>query len=120
MCTYCKPLIKKDKLSSRCILNGLTVVPVPPELSKLGVLSMQLIQCTKCHQTVVRLGTYTGKVPTYNSLKACQSTMFFIPLPLNKTLDTLKEVKHSDIANDLPDLELYVIVYGKLTKAGVV
>ena len=120
MCTYCKPLIKKDKLPSRCILNGLTVVPVPPELSKLDVLSMQLIQRAKCYQTVVRLGTYTGKVPTYNSLKACKGTMFFLPLPLNKTLDTLEEVKHSDTANDLPDPELYVIVNGKPTKAGVV
>ena len=46
--------------------------------------------------------------------------MFFLPLPLNKTLDTLEEVKHSDTANDLPDPELYVIVNGKPTKAGVV
>ena len=61
-----------------------------------------------------------GKVPTYNSLKACKSTMFFLPLPLNKTLDTLEEVKLSDPANDLPDPELYVNVNGKPTKAGVV
>ena len=46
--------------------------------------------------------------------------MFFLSLPLNKTLDTLEEVKHSDTANDLPDPELYVIVNGKPTKAGVV
>ena len=57
MCTYCKPLIKKDKLPSRCVLNGL-IVPVPPELSKLDVLSIQLIQRAKCYQTVVRLGTH--------------------------------------------------------------
>ena len=25
MCTYCKPLIKKDKLPSRCVLNGAAV-----------------------------------------------------------------------------------------------
>ena len=42
--------------------------------------------------TIVRLGTYTGKVPIYNSLQACKGTMFFLPLPLNKTLDTLNEV----------------------------
>ena len=91
MCTYCMPLIKKDKLPSRWVLNGLTVIPVPPELSKLDVLSMPLIQRAKCYQTVVSLGTYTGKVPTYNSLKACKGTMFFLPLPLNKTLDTLEK-----------------------------
>ena len=54
MCIYCKPLFKQDKLPSRCVLNGLTVVPVPPELLKLDVLSMQLIQRTKCYQTIVR------------------------------------------------------------------
>ena len=37
------------------------------------VLSTQLIQCAKCYQTVVRLGTYTAKVPIYNSLKALPS-----------------------------------------------
>ena len=81
---------------------------------------MQLIQRAKCYQTVVRLGMYTGNVPTYNSVKACKGTMFFLPLPLNNTLDTLEEVKHSDTANDLPDPELYVIVNGKPTKARVV
>ena len=75
---------------------------------------MQLIQ------TVVRLGMYTGNVRTYNSVKACKGTMLFLPLPLNKTLDTLEEVKHSHTANDLPDPELYVIVNGKPTKARVV
>ena len=43
------------------------------------------MQRAKCYQTVVRLGTYTGKFPVYNSLKACEGTMFFLPLPFNKT-----------------------------------
>ena len=42
--------------------------------------------------------------------------MVFIPLPLNKTLDTLEEVKHSGTANDY----LIQIVNGTPTKAGVV
>ena len=54
---------------------------------------MQLIQRAKCYQTVVRLGTYTAKVPIYNSFKACKGTMFFLPLPTNKTLETLDQVK---------------------------
>ena len=87
MCNYCKPLIKQDILPARCVLNGLQTVPVPPELVKLDCLSKQLIQRAKCYQTVVRLGTYTAKVPMYNSLKACKGTMFFLPLPFNKTLE---------------------------------
>ena len=95
------------------------MVPIPPELADLDSLSRQLIQRAKCYQTVVRLGTYTAKVPIYNSLKACKGTMFFLPLPLNKTLETLDQVKQSgDTA--LPDPELYIIVNGRPTKSKVV
>ena len=53
---------------------------------------------------------------SYNSLKACKATMFFLPLPLNKTLETLDQVEHSD---DLPNLS-YIIDNGKPTKSKVV
>ena len=118
MCNYCKPLVKKDEMLPRCVLNGLQTIPMPPELAKLDCLSRQLIQRAKCYQTVVRLGTYTAKVPVYNSLKACKGTMFFLPLPFNKTLETLEEVAHPNTA--LPEPELYIIVNGRPTKGQVV
>ena len=118
MCNYCKPLIKQDILLARCVLNGLQTVPVPPELAKLDCLSKQLIQRAKCYQTVVCLGTYTAKVPVYNSLKACKGTMFFLPLPFNKTLETLGQVKH--LSSALREPELYIILNGKPTKQQVV
>ena len=62
-CNYCKSSIKNNKLPPRCVLNGLEPVPIPVELAKLDALSAQLIQLAKCYQTVVRLGTYTGRVP---------------------------------------------------------
>ena len=34
------------------------------------------------------------KVPSHNSLKACKGTMFFLPLPLEKTVQTLEEVQN--------------------------
>ena len=102
-----------------CVLNGLQTVPIPSELSKLDSLSTQLIQRAKSYQTIVRLGTYTAKVPIYNSLKACKGTMFFLPLPLNKTLETLDEVRDSSKVA-LPNPELYVIVNDKPTKGNVV
>ena len=124
MCKYCKPIIRKNKLPPRCVLNGLQTVPIPSELADLDSLSRQLIQRAKCYQTIVRLGTYTAKVPIYNSLKACKGTMFFLPLPLNKTLETLDQVKHSGDTlapnSALPDPELYIIVNGKPTKTKVV
>ena len=81
MCHYCKRRVRGDIMPARCVLNGLETVPIPPELAKLDLLSRQLIQRAKCYQTIVRIGTYTGKVPTYNSLQACKGTMFFYPCP---------------------------------------
>ena len=65
----------------------------------------------------MRLGTYTGKVPTYNSLQAYKGTMFFLPLPLNKTQILNQVEQHGCV---LPDLELYIIVNGRPTKSNVV
>ena len=93
MCKYCKPIIRGDRLPPQCVLNGLETVPIPPELAALDPLSRKLIQRAKCYQTIVRLGTYTAKVPIYNSLKASKGTVFFLPLPLNKTLETLDQVE---------------------------
>ena len=121
MCYYCKNMIKSNKMPPRCVLNGLQNVSIPPELAILDPLSRQLIQCAKCYQTIVRLGTYTGKVPSYNSLKACKGTMFFLPLPLNKTLETIQEIQSSNCPHiTLPNPELYIIVNGRPTKSKVV
>ena len=87
MCN-CQPILNEP---GRCVLNGLYTEPVPEELSSLNNLETQFIQRTKCFQTVVRLGMYTGKVPLYNSLKAVKGTMFFLPLPLQNTLGRLDE-----------------------------
>ena len=65
MCNYCKHMIKGNRLPPRCVLNGLQTVPIPTELAVLDLLSRQLIQRAKCYQTIVRLDTYTGKVPIY-------------------------------------------------------
>ena len=35
MCYYCKPMIRKDKLPPRYVLNGLETVPIPVELAAL-------------------------------------------------------------------------------------
>ena len=114
MCHYCKTRVRSGNMPARCVLNGLQTVPIPPELAKLDLLSRQLIQRAKCYQTIVRLGTYTSKVPIYNSLQ----TVFFLPLPLNKTLETLNKVdQHISV---LPDPELYIIVNGRPTKNNVV
>ena len=63
----------------------------------------------------MRLGTYSGKVPAYNALQACKGCMFFLPLPLNHTLDTLSEVQPDGVVA-LPDPQLSIIVNGVPTK----
>ena len=95
---------------------------MPAELSNLDALSRQLKQQAKAFQTIVRLGIYTAKVLLYNSLKACKGTMFFLPLPLKNTLETLGDVNPGnyspaqrgdiDLHVPLPDPELYIMVNG--------
>ena len=81
---------------------------------------------TNIHQTVVRLGTYTGKVPIYNCVKAVKGTMFFLPLPLQNTLDILDEAGFkaeflsSETTPNFPHPEVYIIVDGKPTKNNTV
>ena len=121
VCQYCRPVLNKDSMPSRCILNGLITEPMPKELERLDPLSKQLIQRGKAFQAVVRLGTYTGKVPSYNSLKACKGTMFFLPLPLDKTVQTIDDVINSRGMSSvgLPDPELYIVVSGNPSKQKV-
>ena len=118
VCSYCRPILNNNKIPNRCILNGLITEPVPDELVKLNALERQLIQKAKVFQTVVRLGTYTGKVPIYNALKAVKGTLFFLPLTMDKTLSELDCLSTDHCS--LPDPELYILVYGHPTKNKVV
>ena len=118
MCNYCKPKIRKGDMPPRCVLNGLETVPIPDELSKLDCLSRQFIQRAKGYQTVVRLGTYLHNVPAHNCLKACKGNMFYLPLPLANTMETLEEIEQPSA--QLPEPNLYIIVNGKLTNRGLV
>ena len=73
-------------------------------------------------QTIVRLGAYTNKVPIYNALKAVKAvkgTMFFLPLPIDKTLSDLEDLS-TDHSSLLCDPEVYILVDGHPTKDKVV
>ena len=118
ICTNCKSIIKNDKVPGHCVLNGLQCEPIPNELKNLDPLILQLIQRAKCFQMVVRLGTYMGKVPSYNSLKAIKGAMFHLPLPLEKTMATLDEAGID--SPNFPKPELYIIVNGQPTKSNTI
>ena len=121
ICQYCRPFLNKNTIPARCVLNGLVTELIPDKLKSLNALSKQLIQRAKAFQTIVRLGTYSGKVPAYNALQACRGCMFFLPLPLNKTWDTLSEIELGGSGLvALPDPQLYIIVNGVPTKDKIV
>lgn len=90
LCNHCKPIIKTDTMPARCVLNGLVSEPIPDELKGIDAFSLQLIQLAKAFVTVIRLKSYSHKVPTYNSLKASKGNMFVLPLPLQDTTKTLE------------------------------
>jgi hypothetical protein len=102
-------------MPSRCVLNGLEVEP--------GTATLRSSQkAAHTAKAVYRLGTYTGKVPSHNSLKACKGTMFFLPLPLEKMVQTLEDVKNKvdGAVTGLPDPELFIIVNSKSKTSKVV
>ena len=66
-------------MSARCVLNGLVTEPIPDELKSLDALSKQLIQRAKAFQTIVRLGTYSGKVPAIMPSKPVKVPCSFCP-----------------------------------------
>ena len=125
VCQHCRPLLNDNKLPATCVLNGLHVEEIPKELSQLNALGRQLVQRAKPFQTIVRLGTYTGKVPIYNATKGLKGTMFFLPLPLQNTIEAFDDLgMPSDFMSEdlqmLPDPELYIVLDGQPTKNKVV
>ena len=112
MCHYCKRRVRGGIMPARCVFNGLQTVPIPPELAALDLLSRQLIQRAKCYQTVVlTLVKCLDTIPCRPAKGQC----FFLPLPLNKTINKVQQ--HTSL---LPDPELYIIVNGRPTKSNVV
>ena len=107
-------------------MNGLYVEPIPEELDSLSALENQFIQQAKCFQTVVQLGTYTGKVPIYNRFKAAKGTMLFYHCQCKThwlgcmRLGFRAQFSSDDIMSILPDPDLYIIVDGLPTKDKVV
>ena len=120
VCSYCCLYLNKNTMPPRCILNGLITEPVPDELKGLDALSRQLhlIQRAKAFLMVVLLGAYSGNQSAYNSLQACKGIMFFLPLPLSNTLETLAKVQEGGTVA-LPHPQLYVTVNSVLTKGKV-
>ena len=125
ICKDCQPVLNANNIPARSVLNGLYTEPVPEELANLTPLQTQFIQRAKCFQTVVRLGTYTGKVPIYNRMKAVKGTMFFYHChSKTRWIGWVKlglgQFSADDIMSTLPDPEPYIIVDGQPTKDKVV
>jgi len=64
---------------------------------------------------------YTGKVPIYNATKGLKGTMFFLPLPMQNTLDQLDSLRIpkglvQETVEALPDPELFILLDGQPTK----
>ena len=116
ICNYFKPLIQKDILHPCCVINGLQNISIPTEISKLDPLSMQLIQYAKCYQTAV----YPLRCQFIIHLKLARvHVIFFLPLPINKTVEQVKD-SSTNLAQKcwLPNSELFIIVNVKPTYKG--
>jgi len=86
------------------------------------VFEQQLIEKA---QTIIRLGTFTGKVPIYNATKALKETSIFLPMPFDKTQEMLDSIGMlQDFANKvhnvLPNPHVFIILDGIPTKQKIV
>ena len=88
---------------------------IPDKLVKLDNLSKQFFQRAKAFQTIICLGIYSHKEPSYNSLNTCKGNIFFPPLPHSKTMEMLENALRT-----LADPEVYIIVNGQPIKNRVV
>ena len=63
-------------------------------------------------------------MPIYNATKGLKGTMFFLPLPLQNTIEAFDDLGINDLVSDdlqmLPDPELYILLDGRPTKDKVV
>ena len=84
--------------------------PIPEEVSKLNVLEGKLIQKGRAFQTIIRLGTHTGKVPIYSATKYLKGTSFFLPMPFDKTQEQLDSIgTPHDLASEVRPTCVYTI-----------
>ena len=122
VCQYRQSFLNKNRIPCRCIPNGLITEHVPKELQILHPLSKQT-----AHTVWKSLSGYipTGHLPKQAKFpitmpsRAYKATIFFLPLPLEKTLQTIDEVqsnKSGEGLAGLPNPELYIIVNGKPSK----
>ena len=50
ICNHCKPIIRKNEVPARCVLNGLKCQPLPKELDKLDPNTEDQMFSIKWHQ----------------------------------------------------------------------
>ncbi|KAJ8677170.1 hypothetical protein QAD02_012957 [Eretmocerus hayati] len=106
-----------NQLPSLCVLNNLFIDDVPIELQTLNRFEKMLIQRTKAFRVVVKLETVQKKnIPHYMKLDQVKGRTFYLPLPLEATLQKICE--ETDLIN--PNHEMYVLVRSNPTKKKVV
>ncbi|KAJ8682162.1 hypothetical protein QAD02_017954 [Eretmocerus hayati] len=117
ICHHCIGKFKLDQLPSLCVLNNLFIDNVPIELQTLNRFEKMLIQRAKAFQVVVKLETVQKKnIPHYMKLDQVKGRTFYLPLPLEATLE--KICKETDPIN--LNHEMYVLVRSNPTKKKVV
>lgn len=114
VCNFCILKFRKGKMSATCQLNKLESVPGPQEIGELNDYEKLLIQRAKAFQTVIRMGSVSGRrQPHSNLLQKVVGRAFHLPLPTEQTLKKLPNPEDAIMANQ----ELFVTVRGLPSKA---
>ena len=72
ICQYCKDSLNRSSMSSRCVLNGLEVDPLPDSMKELNLFESMLLQKCKSFQTIVRLGPVKKSPSAFRNAQVAQ------------------------------------------------
>lgn len=107
ICNCCLQYLKKNERPAYAISNKLMTVPVPPEISCLNDCEKLLIQRAKCFQKITTTSTVMNKkLPFKEQMKKLTGTVWYLPLPLEETINKL--CQETDVLNK--NHELHVLV----------
>ena len=95
ICKACRVMLNK-KNPTTSILNNMDVGNLPNEIKNLNFAEALFIRQVKGFETIFKAGSVSGKILHNQRLSSLKLLVIHMPLPIQKTLDQLKD-RHKNI-----------------------
>ena len=91
ICNTCYATLCKNKIPASALMNSMDTGEVPDIIKACNPFELNLLRRAKAYATIFKLGTSGGHLPYKYRANAMKGSVFYLPVPLEKTLETLKE-----------------------------